>query len=146
MSIMIVLQLMKTHVVKVSENASISEAIDLMDLYQVRGLPVVDSEGILCGYLSEKDIYKHLTKDFNSSASSIIDCSVSVSAYGEHIVKEWMTAPAITINENSPAMDVFDLMLCKNLKRIPVISDDRQLIGTINRIDIMRALIENTLT
>lgn len=142
---MIVLQLMKTHVVTVPDNATIGEAIDLIDLYQVSGLPVINSKGVLCGYISEKDIYKRIIKGFNGSMSSIISITAHAVRIGSELVRDLMTSPAISVGENSLAMDAADLMMCKKLKRIPVVSDQGQLIGTINRIDICRALVEGTI-
>src|SRR5260221_12958353 len=50
-------ELMKTHVVKTTPDAPLAEAVDLMDIYQVNSLPVVDTEGRLVGILSEEDIW-----------------------------------------------------------------------------------------
>ena len=42
-----VMEVMKTHVVKTSPEATLSQAVDLMDLYQVNCLPVVEEDGRL---------------------------------------------------------------------------------------------------
>jgi len=57
------LELMKTHVVKTTPDATLSEAVDLMDLYQVSGLPVVDGEGRLVGMLTEQDVIRAAMQD-----------------------------------------------------------------------------------
>src|SRR6185437_13743482 len=53
-------ELMRVHIVKARPEDTLREAVDLMDLYQVTGLPVVDATGQLIGMLTERDVMRAL--------------------------------------------------------------------------------------
>ena len=144
------LELMKTHVVKTTPEASLSEAVDLMDIYQVNGLPVVDSEGRLCGMITEHDILSALLpkggKTMPDSPSECVPLASLLNASaGDSPVGSWMTRPAIFIEEKADITEAALLLLRHGLKRLPVVSTDGQVIGTLNRIDVFQAFFEGNL-
>jgi len=49
-----------------------------------------------------------------------------------------MTAPAITVSAEDALSTVASLMLDKNLTIVPVLNDDRTLLGVIGRRDVVR--------
>jgi CBS domain-containing protein len=135
------LEIMKTHVVKTTPEATLAEAVDLMDLYQVSGLPVVDGDGRLCGYLAERDVLRVMQADSEVGASAI-----GLSAHmAERTVESAMTVPCLFVSETSDVAQAARYLLDNDLKRLPVITDEGKVIGTLNRIDILQAIFEGTL-
>lgn len=128
------LEIMKTHVVKTTPDASLAEAVDLMDLYQVHGLPVVDGTGKLCGMLTEHDIWEALQQAGNFESASM--------SLPSRLVGDIMTRPAIAVVENENLAVAVALMTDNRLKRLPVITKEGTVIGTLNRIDIIQAILE----
>ena len=63
--VMQVLELMKTHATTTRPEATLGEAIDLMDLYQVPSLPVVDAARCLCGMLTAEDVLRAMMSQAN---------------------------------------------------------------------------------
>ena len=127
-----VLEIMKTHVVKTTGEATLAEAADLIDLYQTTGLPVVDSEGVLQGMLTEGDIFRAV-------------CSLTGLSAGREAVRGWMTAPAISIGEHAQVSDAARLLQINGLKRLPVITETGQVVGIVNRIDLLQAVFEDAI-
>jgi CBS domain-containing protein len=121
---------MKTHVVTVEPDARLAEAIDLMDVYQVRSLPVVTADGLLCGMLSECDV---------TNALQI------AAATARRPVREVMSAPAIAVREEDTARDACDILLSCGLNRVPVLRSDGKVVGVLNRVDVLQALFEGHL-
>lgn len=145
-----VLELMKTHVVKIAPDASLSEAIDLMDLYQATGLPVVDAEGRLCGVLSDGDIFRALKfRSLDSAAGTdpvaLQSALRSLASVGEQSVCQYMAQPAVSVVENTPILEAAHLLIRHNLKRLPVTSVEGQVVGMLNRIDVCQAIFEGIL-
>ncbi len=138
-----VLELMKTHVTLTTPDATLREAVDLMDLYQVNGLPVVDGDGRLCGLISEADVQCALFPD--ARAGEIPD-KVSGQERAETPVRAIMTAPAHFAGEHDDAREAAQRMLRAGLKRLPVVSETGQVIGVLNRIDLFQALLDGDLT
>jgi len=126
-----VLEMMKTHVVKTTCEATLAQAADLLDLYQTTGLPVVDAEGRVLGMLTEADIMRA--------------AHTSGVGAGSQQVRDWMTSPAVCISENEPVADAARLMLARRLKRLPVISESGNLVGVLNRIDLLQAVFEGAI-
>ncbi|HEV2473798.1 MAG TPA: CBS domain-containing protein, partial [Chthonomonadales bacterium] len=144
---MLVQELMKTHVVKTTPGATLGEAADLMDIYQVSALPVVDESGTLCGMITERDIAGALEPvGLDSARAGDWDSALAtLSAAGAKVVGKFMTKPAVSVCENADAREAAIMMLNTGLKRAPVTRSDGVVIGTLNRIDILEALFESAL-
>ena len=127
-----VLEFMKTHVVKTTGEATLAEAADLLDLYQTTGLPVVDAAGVLLGILTESDIVRAAR-------------ALSGAAAGYQHVEDWMTVPAICISETADIREAAALLRQGRIKRLPVITDARKVVGVLNRIDLLQAVFEGTI-
>lgn len=134
---------MKTHVVKTSPDASLGEAADLMDLYQVNGLPVVDAEGVLCGYLSEADLLSamHLS---DSGATSGDIAGRDRRSVREKAVGGVMRTAVVSVSEDIQLIDACHLLLDHRLKRVPVVDVRGRVVGVLNRIDVIQAIFEGT--
>ena len=147
-SVMQVVEMMKTHVVKTTPDASLGEAVDLMDLYQVGSLPVVDAEGALCGMLSESDVLRALLdgvpppETFSESQAMQVLGAGGASA-GR--IAAYMTQPALSISEHAEGKLAARLLLASGFKRLPVVDEHNRVVGVLNRIDVIQAVFENTL-
>ncbi|MQL71313.1 hypothetical protein Taro_003610 [Colocasia esculenta] len=87
----------------------------------VSGLPVIDDELRCIGVISKKDKAK--------------------APHGlKSKVREAMSSPAITLTPDKTVMDAAVLMLKKKIYRIPVLNEERQVIGIVTRTDIFQAL------
>lgn len=145
-----VLELMKTHVIKTHPAATLRDAVDMMDLYQVSGLPVVEDEDRLVGVVTEFDVINALLPHYADSAAPRTwagekpDLEALVDAVRSRTVGEAMTSPAVSIDENADVLEAASLMLQHRIKRLPVTSEGR-LVGVISRIDICQAILEGQL-
>lgn len=124
-----VLEIMKTHVVKTTGDATLSEAADLIDLYQTTGLLVVDADGGLQGMLTESDLVRAVR-------------TVAGPLAGLQRVRAWMTTPAISISECAEIEEAFRVLYDSGMKRLPVLDDTGQVVGVLNRIDLLQAVFE----
>ena len=142
------LELMKTHVVKTTPDAPLSEAVDLMDLYQVSGLPVVDGEGRLCGMLTERDVLRAILSKVPAESPDLSEqefCARLDAGVGNQPVGLYMTQPAVSIEETAEVRQAAMLMFRSGLKRLPVTTEENVVVGTLNRIDLFQALFEGAL-
>lgn len=139
-----VLELMKAHVVRIHPEATVMDAVDRMDLYQVSGLPVVDSNDSLIGVLTEHDVIAALLQPFASGIDSDESRAFEglISKVKVHLVRDVMSAPAISVDEHASVRDAAATMVERRVKRLPVTANGK-LVGIISRIDICQALLEN---
>ena len=145
--IMQVLELMKTHVVKTTPQETLRGALDLMDLYQVDGLPVVDAEGRLCGMLTEQNIWTYLlgAVAMDAEDADLLSALHSRQAVGSTQVIEVMTSNTVSVAESLDVTEAALLLLRSGRKRLPVLNAEAQVIGTFNRVDVCQALFEGNL-
>lgn len=54
-------------------------------------------------------------------------------------VRDWMTAPAITITSETAVMTAFDVMRNRGIRRLPVVDQDGMLAGIVTRSDVQHA-------
>ena len=64
---------------------------------------------------------------------------------GSLSVGECMTRPAVSVAETADVREAVRLMLSRQLKRLPVVSEDGQVVGVVNRVDIIQAIFEENL-
>ncbi len=101
-------------------------AIHILIEQRVSGAPVVDDHGNLVGFLSEKDCMK---------------VALNAGYHGESggRVAEFMTERVKTIDVETPIIEVAEFFLNSNLRRYPVVEENR-LVGAISRRDVLMAL------
>src|SRR5688572_25154872 len=116
-----VLELMKVHVIKAGAEATLGDAVDMMDLYQISTLPIVDEQDRLIGVISESDIVRSVLPPFLDTAGSL--------GRGTEIHSR-MSTDVVSVDEGADVVEAARIMLKRDLKRLPVTSDGR-LVGTI---------------
>ena len=118
--------------VTVDPDASIMHAIQLMLKRRISGLPVVDDTGALVGILTEGDLLRRAELGTQKRRPRWIEfligpgrlASEYVSACGRK-VHEVMTTPVHTVTEDAPLTDVVKIMESRQVKRLPVVRDNR---------------------
>jgi CBS domain-containing protein len=109
------------NVVSVGRNASVYEAIHLMVVNDITGLPVVDGSRLV-GIISEKDVLK-LLYDVEFLAGCVGD---------------YMTTDVLTFEENDDLVGVCRCLIDNNFRRVPILRDGN-LVAIITRADLIRA-------
>ena len=111
-----------------SEQASVRDAVLFLCHEKKAGAPVVNSEGIVVGYVSEKDC---LTQILNDS----FFCGESPS------VTSVMTTAVRSVTPETSIVDIAQTMAVTAPRNYPVI-DNNRLVGTITRSSVLAALVK----
>jgi CBS domain-containing protein len=146
-------QIMRTPVVVVQETASLEEAARTMLEHDLRGIPVVDQQGKICGILSvsdftTKDKYfvfgrMHVPQLFGNFVPR--DGIEKLYEQARAIpVTDIMTRKVVTVTEDDTVEKVLELMLYRDLNRIPVVRDEVP-IGIIARYDLLKMVAARNL-
>jgi CBS domain-containing protein len=129
---------------KVSLDTSLAEVARLLLSSTFTGLPVVDGENRPVGVISQGDlIYKAgmpmrlglLAESDREKVSAILEVLALKPA------KEVMTQPAITIGQDKLVTDAVNLMLKKQVKRLPVVDAEGRLVGILSRVDVFHTIL-----
>jgi CBS domain-containing protein len=136
-----VLELMKVHVIKAGMDATLGDAVDLMDLYQITVLPIVDEEDRPVGIVSESDIVSWLLGEAGAESANPVTAPLN---RVERLQGRW-TSPVVAVDEGTDVWEAARVMVKHGFQRLPVTGDGR-LVGTVSRIDVCQALLEGELT
>lgn len=144
-------EIMKTEVITVRETESIRQVIGKFLKYKISGLPVVDVNHKIVGYISDGDIMRHIGKhkdiildmfyyvdvikgdddEFEERVKKILELNVMI------IAKEKVQK----VNWDESAENIAALLGKKHIKKLPV-ERDGVLAGIISRGDVVRHSFE----
>ena len=96
-----------------------------MTVGQLSGLPVVDSEKVLVGILTEFDLIRALRAGKDLEVTTVDDL---------------MTRDVISVEVDAPVDEVMEIMERERIIRVPVVSDGK-LAGVVSRSDILQAVL-----
>jgi predicted transcriptional regulator len=103
-----------------SSSMSVFEAAELMDRLRHHGLAVVD-HGELVGVVSITDVLRIDTDRETTPVTAV------------------MTSRPITVHAGTPVSEAMERMAVLDVGRLPVVAEDRRLIGMFRRVDAIRA-------
>ena len=145
---MTIKDLMERDVVTVTEDATLEEAVRLLEKSRNSGLPVVDSEGNLLGIVTEHDIIRMIVPSYEASMSeenSKLNMDFFLNARADQVrskpVSSVMTRNTITLTEDDPVIKATSTMLLKKIKVLPVVRVNK-VVGMISRINVASALLK----
>ncbi|MCL4501077.1 MAG: DUF190 domain-containing protein [Deltaproteobacteria bacterium] len=132
---------------KVNPDTSLAEVARLLLSSTFTGLPVVDQEDRPVGVIAQGDlIYKAgmpmrlglLAESDREKMSAIL------AALAPRQAKEAMTKPAVTIAQDQLVTEAVNLMLKKQVKRLPVVDEAGKLVGILSRVDVFRSIMRES--
>jgi CBS domain-containing protein len=131
----------------VPETATLAEAVETMLRARVSALLVFDASHVLVGILSEGDLLRRAELGADRKRPRWVELLLSggrlaqsyVHAHGRK-VGEIMTAKVISVSEDADLSEAVDLMLARNVKRLPVLRGDA-VVGVVSRSDLLKGLL-----
>lgn len=141
-------QIMSRNVVTVTPQTKIVDAANSMLMHRISGVPVLGSDGRLVGIVSESDFMRRVEIGTERKRGRWLKlllgpgeaASEYVRARGRKVA-EVMTPDPITATEDMTLEEVVQLMETKNVKRLPVVHDNR-LVGIVSRANIVHAVAD----
>jgi len=146
-----VAEIMTPNPITVRRDTPIQNAIQILAERRISGLPVVDDAQKLIGIISESDLMWRETDVRPPAYITILDSVIYLDnpgryekelhkALGETVGEVMSNGTIVTISPDKSIRDAARLLHDKQVHRLPVLSDDQQLIGILTRGDIVRAM------
>jgi len=120
-------ELMNTRVITIGKDEDICEAIRMMALNNITGLPVIDDDGTLVGIITAKDVLVLLC---NSLDNTKLDQAVGK-------VGDFMTSNVVCFEPQDDLSDIAECLSLNSFRRVPIL-DNGRLVGIISRRDVIR--------
>jgi len=122
----------------IAQNAPVESAAELMTAKAVTALPVVNTDGVLVGMVSESDLLWHRVPSDPTAHMRRHPDTDPENRPG--MVVEVMAQHPLTTTPDTDIAEIADAMLRHDVRSMPVL-DGRELVGIISRRDILRAVV-----
>ena len=139
--------IMTPHPARIQNDATLQRAAELVAMSRVTVLMVFDDQNNFVGVLSEGDILQAALPDINQildeggSVDTAFDIFLSKGKNLANLpITPLIIQDPIVVAENDNVAKVAVLLIDKQIRLLPVVKDG-QLVGTVSRADICRAVV-----
>ncbi len=143
-----VLEFLYTHAPTLHESATLQDAIDKLDLYQVTLLPVLDEAGKVVGIITEKTVFQALFEGWlrayqnSGTPPPFTEYAETARQHAHSPITPWITPNPPVLSEHDPIEHAVTVMVAHGLDTLPVEGEGR-FVGTIRLVDCCQALVES---
>lgn len=147
-------KIMDTDVYTVHENDNIAEVLKVLVDKKTSGLPIIDDDNHVVGFISDGDIMKFIAKQDPRiiDMTSFITVWYDVESFDQKLedllrinVMELATTKVISVNDDEGIDEVARVLGKKKIKKVPV-EKDGKLVGVISRSTIIRYIVSKHLS
>lgn len=136
---------MTTHVITTSSNATIQDVAELLIKHRISALPVLNKDGGLVGVVSEGDLMRRSEVGTDRRRSWWLRMLIGQEALAAEYVKshatkvaDVMTKRVITAGPMTPLSEIATLLERNSIKRVPIV-ENGQLVGIVTRANLVQA-------
>jgi len=128
----------------VEKDIPVRELIFILNSAEMPNVPVVDEEGRLTGFISEKDLIRAALPGYFEmlhSTSFIPDMNQlarKLTQIADEPIERFIRTTVMSVTEDDDDLQAADLIIRKNVKNVPVVDADGRLVGRVRRIDLLR--------
>lgn len=137
----------------VAADAPVSEAMHALVEHQVSGLPLVDAQGRVCGFVSDGDIMRYLADKTPAFASSYVFLEAANNQSIDERLHELMVLPVaeiatdkvVSLPASTTLKDACQTLAQHKFKKAPVVDEAGRMVGVVSRSSILRRAMESYL-
>jgi len=130
---LMVKQVMTEGVQSIRANEDLSLLYDLMGDYHCRHMPVVDSEGVVIGVISQRDLMSSVMGDMGGlPIGQLRDLLANTK------VEEIMSTDVETVDPECDLEEAAEIMLENKIGCLPVVESNGRLVGILTESDFVR--------
>lgn len=128
MQVETILQTKGRAVTTIAARATIAEAVELLNTHRIGAVVVMDGKRVI-GILSERDVVRHLGKDWATLSS--------------RPVSEVMTKDVVTAGRYATVAELMERMTERRIRHLPIV-EGGELVGIVSIGDVVKRKIEET--
>lgn len=137
----------------VAADAPVSEAMHALVEHQVSGLPLVDAQGRVCGFVSDGDIMRYLADKTPAFTSSYVFLEAANNQSIDERLRELMVLPVaeiatdkvVSLPASTTLKDACQTLAQHKFKKAPVVDEVGRMVGVVSRSSILRRAMESYL-
>ncbi|MFJ6411806.1 hypothetical protein CHI12_05290 [Terribacillus saccharophilus] len=144
---------MITDVIAASENATVKQVLKTFVDRRISGMPILDKDRRIVGVVSDGDILRGIQPKDTVVFNYLLTVSFKAEKI-DKIVDELKDHPIlnlakkrgiVTVHEEDEMEEVVNILAKHRFKKIPVLNDQKQVVGVISRGDVLRTIHSNLL-
>ena len=124
-----ILQQKGNDVAAVARGSALKEAVEILGSRNIGAVVVTETDGAVCGIVSERDIVRNLAKKGDTQLAGPVDAV--------------MTSNVFTCTINDTVNELLEMMTDKRIRHLPVVEEGK-LAGIISIGDVVKRKIEET--
>lgn len=132
---MLVKNWMSKPAIIVKADAMLADAVHLLQKHEIQTLPVMKGTR-LAGIVTDRDLKNASVPDARSATSPH-----GADRFLQKKISEIMTMNPVAVCDNQTIEDTAELLLVHNISGLPVINQDRQVVGVITKNDLFRFIL-----
>jgi CBS domain-containing membrane protein len=117
-------------------NDPFSRVEELLRVHRIRHLPVVDENRVLCGLITQTDLYRTVSP-FRSIDGELFYNKELLDGY---LLESAMTKNVTTLTAEDDLASAIGIMVKKRFGCVPIIDVKHRLLGIITQIDILKEI------
>jgi len=126
-------------------DAPLAEAVELLLRRNVKALPVLDARRHVVGLITGGDLLNRGDMDLRLSIKQELDADslrerLHAMTRSPKSARDVMTRHVHTVDSSTDLATVIRLMAARRVKRLPVVNEDKELVGIVSRADVLRAI------
>ena len=143
--------IMSKDVVSVEFGTTLEDAWAFLRKHQIKALPVIDRAKRVIGIITQIDFMKNANLEvyegFETKLKRFIKATTALYSEKPEVVGQIMTTPAVTANIQMHIIELIPLMTQQGVHHhIPVIDENRRLVGIVTQSDLVSALYHGRVT
>ena len=128
-------KLMKTELITLAMDSTLSKAKEVFESHKVHHLLVIDDGGLLAGVITDRDLYKHLSPTVSTRQETHRDTALKLKK-----VHQIMSRNLVTASSEQSLNEAVVLFHDDHISCLPVIDNQNKPIGIITWRDIIKVL------
>ncbi len=133
---MIAADVMTSNPRTIRDTDTIADAVEALQLADVRHLPVVNEQDELIGMLSDRDLGS-LMRTFMENG----DAERMVPALSQRLVSQMMSADVVCVDLDADVTSIAETMLEQRIGAVPVVDGEGAVVGIVSYVDILRSVV-----
>ncbi|KAL6785157.1 hypothetical protein ACKKBG_A02680 [Auxenochlorella protothecoides x Auxenochlorella symbiontica] len=140
-------------IITCSPDTTVDKALELLVNHRITGLPVVDQNNSIVGVVSDFDLLAlegmspsrqnaSLFPESDETWDSFYEVQKLMLKNAGKIISDVMTPDPVCVRASTTIEDAANLLLRMRIGRLPVVDDQKRLVGIITRGNIIKAALE----
>jgi len=128
--------IMVSNLITLNVEDNFSRVEELLRIYNIRHLPIIDKDGILVGIITQRDLYRICPPRKTLEGDLVYD-KIRLDGF---ILENVMTKDVLTLSPNDTLDKAINIMVITKYGCLPIVDENKKLLGIVTQIDVLKVI------